>query len=511
MPSVKTNVRSRKRSKRSRGRKRRLFAILTLVVIVVAIVSIVRGALVRGPKLPQSAAPTPVAAKTPVPVPWSPQDLARVRAMLSRTFAPAIGASDRASLVVLAADGQTLYSYGEHNTVTPASVQKLVVAYAALNLLGPNYRYRTMLAGLHPITSEGTLESDLWLIGSGDPSFRRDDLRAGVAELHKEGLRSLAGTVSIDSSAIAGPEINPHWSAADAGEDFQAPVSGVSLDGDTVEFRVYGTSAGQPARVVMLPRNTDVSMYGAVMTSSGSDSVIIAPLSNNTFRFSGTIPAGIEEKFWLPVHDIPRYVGNVLETMLVESGIHVRGAYAYGPAPLDAISLWEHRSQALPVLLKHMLYFSDNHYAEQLLRTIGADAGGAADDAAGIAAERQFLRSRAIPLEGMRLFDGSGLAEANRISALTLARILSDAELRGGGAELYPLLPAGGREGTLKYYDFQTARVRAKTGHLSDADSLAGYVDTAHHGRLAFAFSIDNSVGDPDAAYVNALDRLSGY
>ena len=75
------------------------------------------------------------------------------------------------------------------------------------------------------------------------------------------------------------------------------------------------------------------------------------------------------------------------------------------------------------------------------------------------------------------------------------------------------MLPQGGKDGTLKHYDFTSAlgRVLAKTGHLSDAASLAGYVDTRHHGRLAFAFMINGSPGDPDAAYVSAVDRLAEF
>jgi serine-type D-Ala-D-Ala carboxypeptidase/endopeptidase (penicillin-binding protein 4) len=75
------------------------------------------------------------------------------------------------------------------------------------------------------------------------------------------------------------------------------------------------------------------------------------------------------------------------------------------------------------------------------------------------------------------------------------------------------LLPAGGRDGTLTHYDFTTAlgRVRAKTGHLSDASSLAGYVNTMHHGRVAFAFMINDSPGNPDSAFVRAVDRLAAF
>jgi D-alanyl-D-alanine carboxypeptidase/D-alanyl-D-alanine-endopeptidase (penicillin-binding protein 4) len=512
MPYVKTTANSRNKSKQSRDRKRAFIALVTLAVIALAVIAFVRGVSVHAPKTVTSEIPTaaPRIAATSPPS-WRPTELARAHAMLAQTFGPVLGARDRASLVVLGARGETLYSYGATNGVTPASVQKLIVAFSSLNLLGPSYRYHTILAADHPVSTDGTLNGNLWLVGSGDPSFRSDDLRAGVTMLRRAGLARINGSAAIDPNVMRGPEINPRWSAADAGEDFQTAVSGISIDGDTAEFRIYGTTPGAPARVVVVPRTPAIRTYGSVTTSGAADSVIIAPEADNTFRFSGYIPPGVEEKYWLPVLSIPQYAGSVLATMLTDAGIRTASRPVIAGAPLTSIALWEHRSAALPVLVKHMLYQSDNHFAEQLLRTLGVDAGAQTTDRDGIDAEFQFLRSRAIPTDNLRLFDGSGLAEANRVSALTLARILSDAELRDGGAELYPLLPAGGREGTLKHYQFQTARVRAKTGHLSDADSLAGYVDTKHHGRLAFAFMIDDSAGDPDTAYVHALDALSEF
>ena len=247
------------------------------------------------------------------------------------------------------------------------------------------------------------------------------------------------------------------------------------------------------------------------MTSSQSDDVIIAQDSPNVFRLDGTIPSDTEEKFWLPVHDMPRYAASVLDRMAQDAGISRASAPVVSRAPLDTIVLWDHRSGPLRTLLEHMLYVSDNHYAEQFMRTLGIDAGGSGDDADGLRAEEEFLRSAGIPESGLRIVDGSGLAESDRVSALTLARVLSDAQL--SGANLYSLLPAGGEDGTLKHYDFTTAlgRIRAKTGHLSDADSLAGYLNTMHHGRISFAFMINDSPGDPDSAYVRAIDRLATF
>jgi D-alanyl-D-alanine carboxypeptidase/D-alanyl-D-alanine-endopeptidase (penicillin-binding protein 4) len=515
---VKTTVSSRIKSRRSRARRlRRLVTLLALIVVIAAVWLVLRPRAPRaGVAAPlPGASPRAAAAPKPAPTarPWTPAQLASLRASFQTIFAPAIEGSARHSLVVIDAAGRVIYDDGGSHAVIPASVQKLIVAYAALNLLQPSYRFHTMLAESQAM-SNGRLDGDLWLIGSGDPSLRSKDLRAGVAALYKEGLRAIAGGVAIDSSAMQGPEINPRWDPADANEDYQTATSGISIDGDTVEFRVYGRAPGEPARVAVVPPSNDVHVTGSITTSSGTDDVVIAGLEDpNTFHLDGYIPANTEEKYWLPIHDIPRYAGSVLQAMLRRQGITTSRPPSSGDAPLTSILLWDHRSAPLNALERHMLYVSDNHYAEQLLRTIGADAQTRGTDLDGIEAETQFLRSRGIPTAGMHLVDGSGLAEANRVTAMTLARILSDAELHEGAEHLYALLPAGGEDGTLKHYGFTAAlgRIRAKTGHLSDAASLAGYVDTEHHGRVAFAFMINGSPGDPDGAYVSAVDRLAQF
>jgi D-alanyl-D-alanine carboxypeptidase/D-alanyl-D-alanine-endopeptidase (penicillin-binding protein 4) len=459
-----------------------------------------------------SAAIAPAAAATSSPrpaAPWTPSEVAALHATLNQALAPAI--SDRYSLAVIDASGRVIYSDRGSAAVTPASVQKLIVADAALRVLGPNYRFHTILAAPQAISPDGELNGDLWLVGSGDPSLRYPDLKNGIDALARSGLRKIDGSIAVDATGMRGPEINPHWNPEDANEDFQVPTSAVSLDDGTAEFRVYGGAPGTPARVVVVPASGVLSVSGTITTSSSSDDVIIAQDSPNVFRLDGTIPADTEEKFWLPVHDMPRYVGSVLDRMAQADGISRASGPVVSNAPLDTIVLWDHRSAPLRSLLEHMLFVSDNHYAEQFMRTLGIDAGGSGSDADGLAAEEEFLRSARIPMDGLHVVDGSGLAEADRVSAMTLARVLSDAQL--GGVNLYPLLPAGGEDGTLKHYDFTTAlgRIRAKTGHLSDADSLAGYVTTQHHGRVAFAFMINDSPGDPDSAYVRAIDRLATF
>ncbi len=396
--------------------------------------------------------------KSPPAPPWTTADRNRLWNGLHGAFAPVISGAAGWSLAVVSADGTPVFDERGDRAVAPASVLKLVIAASALDALGPAYRFHTMFAARGSVGDDGRLGGDLWLIGSGDPSLVSGDLRNGIGVLARSGLRRVDGRVMVDATALTGPPLNPHWDPDDSGQDYAAPISAVSLDGDTIE--------------------------------------------------SQEIVGGAEERVWTPMQNVVAYVGAQTRSMLAARGIASTQPPGAGASPLDAVVLWDHRSVPLPALESHMLFVSDNHYAEQLLRAIGGEIAGTPDDAGGIEAERRFLQRLGVPAPGLRLFDGSGLSPDDRIAAITVARLLADSQ-----ASLYLLLPLGGRQGTLEDYDFTTAlgRVRAKSGHLSDVSALAGYANTLHHGRVAFAFLIDGSPGDPDAAIVRAVDRLAEF
>jgi serine-type D-Ala-D-Ala carboxypeptidase/endopeptidase (penicillin-binding protein 4) len=475
MGYVKNSVRYRRRSRRYRGGKRRALAVVIFFALAFAIawvffrshgtqtnVAEVRSVTTSAPAIARATpASSPKPKKTAAP--WTQPEVAELHAALNDAFAPAIDGADRWSLAVISADGRVIYANRADGSATPASVQKLVVADTALNELGAAYRYHTIFAARQAVNESGALDSDLWLVGSGDPSLSEQDVRNGIGVLSKLGLRRVDGSVAVDATALRGPEWNPHWDPDDQGMDYAAPTSAISLDGDEV--------------------------------------------------LAHQIVDGAEQSFWTPIRGVPQYVATLLQHLLTHSGIATDGKPLVLPAPLDSVVLWDHRSAPLAALEAHMLYVSDNHYAEQLLRTLGGEIVGNASDAGGLQAEQRFLSERGIPTPGLHLFDGSGLSGDDRIAAITLATLLSDADRRDGDASIYLLLPQGGRQGTLKYYDFTTAlgRVRAKSGHITGVSSLAGYVNTMNHGRVVFAFLINGSPGDPDSAIVRAVNRLATF
>jgi D-alanyl-D-alanine carboxypeptidase/D-alanyl-D-alanine-endopeptidase (penicillin-binding protein 4) len=336
-------------------------------------------------------------------------------------------------------------------------------------------------------------------------------------------VRRVAGPVLVDDRAFRGPESNPHWPADDLDEGYAAATSAVSLDQDTVEFRVTPGAPGDAARVTIEPPNANVEIDGTIATGYPADPHIDRrpaprgkPVRRNVFDVSGTVAPGPQQRYWKPVLGMPSYVAGAIRALLAERGIAASGAQGVGPAPLAAQTLWLHRSLPLAGIVTEMLVNSNNHSAEQLLRLLGERSAHVGTDAAGLAAERAELEHLGLDPGQVRAYDGSGLSPADKVSPRTLARLLA-AVLRGpSGATLLRALPRVGFEGTVLYHDLGHARgrVRAKSGHLAGVNALAGTIATAHHGRVAFAFVVNDAAAqaaEVTEAQDRALDALADF
>ncbi|MBC5809835.1 MAG: D-alanyl-D-alanine carboxypeptidase/D-alanyl-D-alanine-endopeptidase, partial [Candidatus Eremiobacteraeota bacterium] len=307
---------------------------------------------------------------------------------------------------------------------------------------------------------------------------------------------------------------------------YAAATSAVSLDQDTVEIHVTPGAPGSSARISIEPPNVNVVVGGEVTTEWGADDVEIVrspgspgdPLPlRNAFTLHGHVPPGPVRKYWKLVLGMPSYAGGAIVALLGERGIAAPDEVVFERAPVVAQTLWLHRSQPLGAIVTEMLVHSNNHSAEQLLRLVGAAAsGGVGTDASGLAAARRELRRLGVPYAGMRAYDGSGLAPDDKIAPLTLAELVA-AELRGSrGNAFLQALPRVGMEGTVQYHELHAAlgHARAKSGHLSGVNALAGTVQTRSHGRVTFAFVVNDPRSESRAVYLaqdRALDLLAEF
>jgi serine-type D-Ala-D-Ala carboxypeptidase/endopeptidase (penicillin-binding protein 4) len=320
--------------------------------------------------------------------------------------------------------GSTLFAHNPRLPLRPASNEKLATTYAALNALGPSFRIETDVLG-EGQQSGTTWEGNLVLKGYGDPALSFAQVNSLARQVAAAGIRHVTGRVLGDES----------W--------FDTRRTGL---GWKPEFYLHESPA-----------------LSALVLNRGW-----------TGRYETGRPALM--------------AAQILRRDLRRAGVTVHGGAALGVASAQAASLASVQSARLAVLVRHMDVYSDNFYAEMLLKEVGAVQGTGGSAAAGIAVERQLLTDAGVPLAGVRMVDGSGLSLIDRWTPLGLATLLrtmwQDSDLR---PYLVPALPIAGETGTLKHRMRKAPAqglVRAKTGTTNNASSLSGFVGDR------YAFSI---------------------
>ena len=228
---------------------------------------------------------------------------------------------------------------------------------------------------------------------------------------------------------------------------------------------------------------------------------------------SGPIPARSRvQAVWRKIDEPARYFGHSLARLLELRGVKVKGAIRTGTVPPGAKLVHVAESDTLAEIVRRLNKTSNNFVAEQLVKTLGAEAKGAPGSwAKGVEAAGEFLAGMGIPRGAYVMKNGSGLNDSNRFSARQLVTLLRAMWSRFPlQAEYVTSLPVAGRDGTIRWRMDGTpadGHLRAKTGTLENVTSLSGYVETAGKRTLAFAIIVNDYPGR-HAGVVRAVDAL---
>ncbi len=464
---------------------------------------------------PAQAAPaaTPAAPTGPLSVRGSaPELVTAVHAMVKdRTLREA-----QIGVEVLDIDsGAVLASYGEHVPLNPASNAKVFTAAASLALLHGSFRYQTTLSG---IVKGSAIDGPLVLRGNGDPSIQTEDLYGLVRDLLAHGVKRIDGDILVDQRFFDGETTPPAFEQQpNEWAYFRAPVSAVAVNENTVTLRVRPTQDGQNAIVSFDPPGF-VDVEGAVKTKeSGADTTGLA-LSANGKRLSAKLSGAVAEDKRL-VHYVRRVedptllAGYALKAVLEERGVKITGEVKSGSGPNKASNLAKHESAPLSSLLYALGKQSDNFYAEMIFKSLGGERKARpAKSQDGAAVVTKWLSDGHMLEPGTVIKNGSGLFDANRVTAHGLALVLRDGwQDSTRRAELVAQLSIGGTDGTL-HKRFKSRKkhmaIRAKTGTLDDVIALSGFV-LAPPGKSPVAFSIlFNKVAGKGGAARSAADEL---
>ena len=338
-----------------------------------------------------------------------------------------------------------LYAHDITTQLLPASNEKLVTTATALAKWGADHRFKTEMFTTGTVASDGTYTGLIFIMGFGDPALSTDAYQRNVLHfstsrlgdfitaLKNAGVKRIVGRVVGDDTYFDDLRTVSSWHADEI--DDCAPLSALCLNGDL---------------------------------SAGGGRLV----------------------------DPARTLAQRLTAALIKNGVPVSGKATVWPTPAKAKLSYTELSAPLWRILAAMDKPSDNFFAEELTKGLGAAFGGGGTTARGLNVERAFLVSLGIPATNFTLADGSGLSYKDRLSALDITVLLRAMMRRHDWQTFYDSLAVAGIDGTLSDRMRHTAaydNVHAKTGTLLVASNLSGFATSANGHWLLFSVLMDTA------------------
>jgi D-alanyl-D-alanine carboxypeptidase/D-alanyl-D-alanine-endopeptidase (penicillin-binding protein 4) len=422
------------------------------------------------------------------------------------------------SLVVQELGGQRLLSINAKEPRNPASVMKLVTTWSALSSLGPDYVWRTELLS-EPgarLGSNGVLPGSLYLRASGDPFFLMQDLWTLLRDLRLHGVRqindlvidrTIFGSVATDPGAFDGAPDRPYNASPDA----------LMVGFGAVRLMFLPDPAARRWRAVIDPPLPGVTVGGQVEWSDvacpGAPEVATEPVITQqgmTLRLTGKVAGSCGEfSLYRLALSQPDFATEVFRLLWRELGGTFNGQVRAGMVPPDAVPLAAHESPPLSDVIRTINKRSNNVMARLLLLTLGAEGGRRpATTDGGAAVVRRVLGSQGLSMPELVIDNGSGLSRTGRVSADSLASLLTVAWDSPYMPEFMSSLAIAGVDGTVRRrLRGQDTRGMAhlKTGTLANVRAMAGYVLGASGKRYVVVSIVNDERADAVRPFNDAL------
>ena len=393
------------------------------------------------------------------------------------------------------------------SAMNPASTMKIVTTLVGLDVLTPNYTWKTTFSSNARIES-GVLNGPLFIKGSGDPKFVTEHLQAAINALRARGIRHIAGDVLRDRSRFAEATHDP--SLFD-GQPYRA--YNVGPDALLFNFKSVGLKfVPQPDNTVLVttegprPDGLNISsrlrVTGTVGGGCGDWRTLVTPsfASNGHFAsasFTGTYPRDCGEQSWyVSLFDEGGLLAGMFARLWREAGGTWSGAMKDGVTPKNARVLHTHTSAPLASMVTDINKFSNNVMARQLLLTIDAELSKRPGRALrGARSIRDWAKARGFDLPDLVIENGSGLSRIERVSPQSMAKILEYGLTAPFASDFVSSLPLAATDGTLsKRFVNQLAEGSAflKTGTLTGVKALSGYLLLPGNRKMIFVAMINH-------------------
>ncbi len=379
------------------------------------------------------------------------------------------------------ANGKYVYRLHAGQYFTPASNTKLYSLYAGLSFLGDS------TSGIRYKMSGDTL----YIQGTGDPSLLHPDYPSQPA-LHF--LQRWKKPIVFINPVYLNKVFGPGWAWDDYSEDYQPERSAMPLYGNVVWCDIKADHL-QTMPFYFQKNEAMVADSAAPAHSVG----IHREQFDNIFHYNPGPASGGSEIVQSPFRTEE---GRITAALLADT---LHRAIIYTGTPVS----WKDAAQIknIPVdsLYQHMMYRSDNFFAEQVLQMCSAQLF---DTISTIKMIRYMLDTKLKELPDKPGWaDGSGLSRYNLFSPRDMVFVLTKLYREFPKERLYNILPTGGK-GTLKnLYHNASGYIFAKTGSLANNSALSGYLITKKGKTLIFSILVNNYIA-PSGKIRKAMEQF---
>ena len=410
--------------------------------------------------------------------------------------------ADSSIQIVELESGRVVAERNPHMAIAPASNMKLFTTAAAIDLLKPGFEVTTGVYARGNVDPSGTLQGDLRIVGRGDPTIggRFHDgnatavLQEWAADLKRAGIKTVAGNLVFEHGYFDTEYVHPTWPVDQLTAWYEAPVAAFSMQEGCIAVRVLPSRAGGQCVVQLDPPTSFVSVRNTCRTGRGLP-FITRHNGSNEIIVRGGVPArsGTTEVF-ITVENPVHYFAAVTNETLQRNGIRIQGQIVL--TPRDGRNDWRlvtKHTTPLNILIYVINKKSQNHYAEQVLKMIGAEMRKDGSWAGGNAEVKEWLTTKiGVPANEFLPADGSGMSRNNRASANAFIMLLRYMWKSPWREEFVSSMPYTGDPDSkfgnrLRRPPF-ARQVYAKTGYISGVIGLSGYVHAQSGKVYAFSF-----------------------
>jgi serine-type D-Ala-D-Ala carboxypeptidase/endopeptidase (penicillin-binding protein 4) len=413
--------------------------------------------------------------------------------------------------------------------MNPASVMKLVTTFSALDILGPDFTWKT---GFYTdgTLSKGVLTGNLIIKGGGDPKWVLERIEENFKTLQLLGVQRITGDIVLDNSVFDLPEKNSADFDGEPMRPYNSAPDGLLVNFKALILKFIPDPTTQTIKVLTEPPMADVAIDAQLTATTDGcgdwKSSLRADFANpNKVHFSGSYSVRCGENTWPVAYVEPAsYATRVVKAMHRASGGLLDGNVRYGAMPRGALLLWQAPSLPLSQIIADVNKFSNNVMAQQVFLTLSAQASpfNTSLNLPGKPRTGSFVRSRETVQHwwrqkiGLRakppiLDNGSGLSRTERISTQALGELLRLAAKHASAEVFLKSLSVAGVDGTAANMVKRGIAVNAignaqlKTGTLRDVVAVAGYAV----GKSGQRYSVVGIVNHPNAGAARpALDAL---